>query len=113
MSRKKKIQFRAPVKPSFNSVYEQLHKRKFGLKKRPVKHKLHPIPIIHNSNYLNSRGEKSLEQKLKKQILGGNFPMVKNCDLKLGRAYMGFFVPLLDSKGNLIFEKSKIGGNTS
>lgn len=32
--------------------------------------------------------------------------MEKSTSFSLGKAYLGFFVPILDDKGNLIFQKS-------
>lgn len=107
-----------------NSIIETLKKRKYKLNGGRKKHVLHRLPRKfgkkNNSSFLDNKNsnkskerQKDLTNLLNKKIKMGKFPMIENCDLKLGRAYLGFFVPLLDKKGNLIFEKTKIPGKNN
>ena len=85
-------------------------KRKHHTSKHQISNHLSKIKESKRPSFISAHSHQkdSLNKYISNLLSKTNISLKKSTQFSLGRAYLGFFIPILDDKGNLIFQKSGI-----
>jgi hypothetical protein len=73
---------------------------------KPLHKHIHK-PTHNNPQPVNQTPQKSLNKYINSLLSKTKIKFGKSTDFSLGKAYLGFFIPLVDKKGQLIFQHSR------